>query len=575
MERGRTYGYGANLTTTISANTLLEVRYAGWWADDVHDSPTGSFDEPFVDYTPPGGGPPTYSGGVIYPWDYITWSQQFKGKVTHYTENFLSAQHEFKFGVQVARGDAATNVSAGPNGTYIYSYYGYQYQVRQDPYQYGGISWDTGVFLDDTVTVNDKLTLNLGVRFDHNTGGIPDYKRLQPGTPSIATAMNAIETDVTIPGAPDLIKWNIVSPRVGFAYDPTDTGRTVIKGFFGVFYDQNVIGNWDAPAPGVPPYQVRYWDPATQTPGDLVYEITSSDVAFDDDLRPPRTLQYTAGVDHQIGDDFFLGLQYVYKSTNNLVGWEILDGVYDTVPFSDPFTGTQYQLLNQIGAPTLRKGNDPGNFPGSESLDYEQFYQGASFTFGKRYSNNWSLQGSYTYSKSDGLIPRPWPQSQNNPFYGSKQGQDPNAYLNAYGRLQADRPHMFRIQGVFELPWEIMVSTSVNIESGKPFNRQIRGPSDLNQSSNYIIMAPSGSDDVSVGGALRRPTQKNVDLLLSKRFPFGETARFRIDATIYNLLNDNADLFFEDLRLADTSARFIPSDWMLPRRLMLKLAFEF
>jgi hypothetical protein len=574
VERGRTYGYGGNLTSTLSPNTLLEVKYTGWWADDVHDSPTGSFEEPFADYTPPGGGPPTYSGGVIYPWDYITWSQQFRAKATHYAEDFLSAQHEFKFGVQIARGDAATNVSAGPNGTYTYSYYGYYYQVRQDPYQYGGISWDRGIFLDDTVTVSDKLTLNLGVRFDFNTGGIPDYKRLAPGTPSIATAINAMETDETIPGAPDLINWNLVSPRLGFAFQPTEDGRTVIKGFFGVFYDQNVIGNWDAPAPGLPPYQIFEYDPATDTVGDLIFATTSEDVAFHPDLRPPRTLQYTAGFDQQFGPDISFGAQYVYKETKDLVGWEILDGVYETVPFTDPFTGTQYQLLNQLEAPILRKGNDPGNFPGAENLDYEQTYHGATFSLAKRFSSSWSLQGSYTWSKSEGLIPRPWFQAQNNPFYGSSTGRDPNAYLNAYGRLQADRPHMLRLQGVFQLPGDFMLSTSVNVESGKPFNRQTR-VFGFNQSTPYVILAPSGSDDVSFGGELRRPTQKNIDILIGKRINLGGNAVLKIDATIYNLLNDDADLFFADLRLQEPGDQFIPNDWMLPRRLMLKLGFEF
>ena len=61
--------------------------------------------------------------------------------------------------------------------------------------------------------------------------------------------------------------------------------------------------------------------------------------------------------------------------------------------------------------------------------------------------------GSYTLSKSEGLIPRPWFQHQNNPFYGNRNGQDPNAYLNAYQTLQGDRPHMFRLQGVLFLPW--------------------------------------------------------------------------------------------------------------------------
>jgi hypothetical protein len=100
VERGHDYAWAGHLTSTLSESTLLEVKYAGWWSDDISDSPTGSMDEPFIDWTPPDGGPPTYSGGVWYPWDYVTWSNQVRGKVTHYTENFLTSQHEFKFGLQ-------------------------------------------------------------------------------------------------------------------------------------------------------------------------------------------------------------------------------------------------------------------------------------------------------------------------------------------------------------------------------------------------------------------------------------------------------------------------------------------
>ena len=184
------------------------------------------------------------------------------------------------------------------------------------------------------------------------------------------------------------------------------------------------------------------------------------------------------------------------------------------------------------------------------TIAYEQDYHGATVTFGKRYSNDWSLMGSYTWSKSEGLSPRPWYQAQNNPFYGSTVGQDPNSYLNARGFLQADRPHMLRIQGVWRLPYDIMFSTGINIESGKPYNRQIR-VFGFNQATPRVIMAPSGGDDVSVGGTLRRPTQKNIDLMVGKRFYMGDRAHLRADLTIYNLLNDDADLFMQDLRLQD------------------------
>ena len=74
--------------------------------------------------------------------------------------------------------------------------------------------------MDDTVRVNDRLTLNLGVRYDHNTARIPDLDvRDQQGNP----------TGETIPGR-DLYTWNVFAPRLGFNLKLTDDGKTVAAG---------------------------------------------------------------------------------------------------------------------------------------------------------------------------------------------------------------------------------------------------------------------------------------------------------------------------------------------------------
>ena len=135
------------------------------------------------------------------------------------------------------------------NYTYTYTYYGTTYtnvyQIQQQPFHYGGTSNDLGFFFDDTVTVNDKLTLNLGIRFDRNRGSIPDFTEVVNGTPSFTSVANWVETDTTIPGIKNFITWNVVSPRLGFVWQPRGDGRSVIQGSFGVYYDHNVIGDWD------------------------------------------------------------------------------------------------------------------------------------------------------------------------------------------------------------------------------------------------------------------------------------------------------------------------------------------
>jgi hypothetical protein len=563
-ERGRNPAWGAGVQTALTDRLLLEFRYAGWWSDDIHDSQTGSLDEPFFDYTPDNGGPTTFSGGVWYPWDYVTWRQQVKAKATYYAQSFLKTQHEFKMGLQYSKGSAVTNAGIGPNGTYTYAYGDYIYQAVQAPYQYGGVSEDVGVFIDDAITVSERLTLNLGVRYDRNTGSMPDYERLAIGSPSISPSGNFVPTSEIIPGFENLISWNLVSPRLGFAYKPRSDGRAVIRGSFGVYYDQNVIGNWDSPPPGYPTFRLFQQDPATGAFDILIDEVTSEDVAFNPHLDPPRTLQSSIGYEQQIFGNMSVGAQYVYKTTKDLVGWEILGGSYETVPFADPFTGRVFNILSQVELPVIRKGNDPGTFPGAENLDYFQRYHGVVLSVGRKYADNWAVNGSYTWSRSEGLIPRMLAQQQFNPFYSSREGADPNNFVNAEGRLQGDRPHMFRVQGLVMLPYEIQLSTSTEFSSGRPHTRQIR-VGDLGQGTASVIMERG----------FRYSPIKNVDLLIGKRLPLNDRMTLRFEGSIYNLLNSDQELNFADLRLQQATDTFTPDLWVKPRRLQLRVGLTF
>ena len=571
VERGATVTFAGGLTSTLSDTTIFEARYSQWTASDIHDSPTGSFEMPFINYDAE---PTTTSeGGITYPWDYRTWSNQFNAKVTHYADDFLGAQHEFRFGVQIARGVAETAVAAGPNSAYQYQSGGYLYQVIQEPYRYGGISNDRGVFIDDTVTIGDRLTLNLGLRLDLNKGDIPQYELLgvpESGQETEFTAINAVSVSGTAPGTPDIVKWNLVSPRVGFTFRPDEEGRSAIKGFFGIHYDQNVIGNWDAPAPGVTPWQL-YALNDDGTLGDLLFATTVEDLAQPDNLLAPRSYHYTAAYEREIGNNMSVGVQYVHKYTDRMVGWSILGGQYESVQWEDPYTGAPVTLLSQTVQPTLVKGNHPGDFPGAPE-EYEQTYDGVLFTFAARDAGRWSLQGSYTYSKSQGLIPRPWPESQNNPFYGNTHGQDPNAYLNlSDGQLlQGDRPHMFRVQSVVFLPYNLLIAVNANFESGKPFSRQIRAPRGVTaQPPQSFIVETAGSRE-----GLRHPTIWGLDLRLGKRFDLGDL-QLKLDTYLYNAFNSTSSIWNQSLWIQTPGEEFIPSSWVEPRRLMLLAGFVF
>ncbi|PWT88879.1 MAG: hypothetical protein C5B54_09865 [Acidobacteria bacterium] len=564
-EIGNDPSWGGTFNSTISDKTLFEAAYSGWTSVDRWLSQANVQETPFTNYDV---FPYTYSGGLLYPYDYRTSRHQFKAKLTHYADKFLGSQHEFRFGAQYGRGKAETIIAYGANGYWDYQSYGFQYRVVQAPYLYGGTGKELGIFLDDTVTLNHRTTLNLGVRFDHNTGSIPDFKRLGIGTPSISPIGNVIETGETIPGHENLIDWNVVSPRLGFTYQVQKDGRSEIQGSFGVYYDHNVYGNWDAPAPQLPAITTYRLNPKTGQ-----YEITDQylpeDFTQNPSIKAPRTLQYSVGYNQQLNKDSAFGAQYVYKDTKDLVGWEILGGTYNPVPFVDPFTGKTITLLSIVDQPLLQKGNDPGDFPGSEGLKYFQKYHGLVFTYNKRFSKNWSMNASYTWSKSYGLTPTPLDQTQSSPLYGSRTGSDPNNYINAVGRLQADRPHMFRVQGVFfHLPGDLQFSANAEFSSGRPYARQVRAGGDglLNQDAIIYTSEPRGN--------LRFSPIEMVDLSVAREFKISGEWRLRLEGDIFNLLNSDQELFWTTQTLAP-GEQFVPDTWVKPRRLQIRVALQF
>jgi hypothetical protein len=213
----------------------------------------------------------------------------------------------------------------------------------------------------------------------------------------------------------------------------------------------------------------------------------------------------------------------------------------------------------------VRKGNDPG-FTVDPDLDsYWQEYWAVILTFNRRFADFWSLSANYTYSESTGMIAAFQSQYQSNPLYGNRWGADPNAFLNANGqRLQGDRPHMFRVQANFQLPWTMNLNTMVNFQSGRPYNRLYRVPTDGRPRA---LVAPAGDPG-------RHDFQYLWDLGIGKRFNLGGDVGLQIDLQFFNLLNNTATDWFETTTLAEGD-EYVPNTWIKPRRLQLHVGIEF
>src|SRR6185503_1043981 len=83
-------------------------------------------------------------------------------------------------------------------------------------------------FITDQWSIG-RLTMNLGVRFDHYDAFTPDQRQLAYTFPSglALAATNFPETHYT--------KWNGVVPRFGATYDLLGNGKTVLKANWGIY----------------------------------------------------------------------------------------------------------------------------------------------------------------------------------------------------------------------------------------------------------------------------------------------------------------------------------------------------
>jgi outer membrane receptor protein involved in Fe transport len=572
-EKGDDKSWGINYQSIFSDTTFLEARYTGFDVYDYNLSETGSTEAAYIDYAPPGGGPTLYFGGLWYPWTYDTTLDQASIAITHFADDWVAGDHDFKFGIQASHGTAKTKGSVSATGAYYthyeyvepYYYYGYlyggpyYYKVEGLPYYYGNEQKAAGAFVDDSWRISDRLTLNLGLRYDYHRGIIPSYPRLNPdGTPS----------SETIPGADPVFTWSNISPRLGFAWDVGGNNKTVIRGSFGVYYDGNVGGNWNAPPIDFPGL-FAFWGPSWDGPwSDEPWWdwFPGGEVNVDPDLKAPQTLQYSIGFEHAIGNNYSIGVTGLYKDTKNLVGWEIMDdGVYEEVPWTDPFTGDEYILRDPIVYPTVRKGNVPGDVVDPDADEYWQEYWAFILTFERRFSDFWSMQANYTYSKSTGLIAAYMSQWQSNPLYGGTLGSDPNSFLNANGqRLQGDRPHMFRVQANFQLPWQMRLNTMINLQSGRPYARRMLLPTVGNPEA---VIAAAGDPG-------RHDFQYLWDLGWGKRFDLGGNVAIQVDLQLLNVLNSTPTDWMVTTLLAEGD-EFVPEWWVKPRRLQLHLGIEF
>ena len=555
------YEYGISptasigLTAVLSDTTFFDLKYNYSGGRDFFESVTGFRGTSHYNWDTD-----VNSGGVNWTWYFWPSRHAVNATLSHFAEDFIAGDHDFKIGIQYSRGRSDVDggyITGATYAIYTYEYYeGYPYlyeaKYEMAPYSYGARSRQVSGFLDDTWSISDRLTLNIGLRYDHNKGWIPDMPEIEVGP---APDYEWTDSDVIVPGKPDLVKWRVFSPRIGFAFKLTPDGKTLFRANAGRYYDMMTMGNWYLPAPTTPIW-TAYWRYAGDTAWIFNYDDPPARVSVDPNLKNPYADQFSVGIDRELFPDFGVSVTYMEKWTKDMIGFEpavgTWDDYYDLITFSDPLTGDPIQAYNLTDELPELLITNPDRY-------YSRFRM-ISIVANKRMSNNWQLSASFTYSKIWGLNPRGINRQtySENLLFNSSSARDPNHFLNLEGRMPGDRPYTIRMQGTYIFPYGISASTNFQIMSGAPYARSVT-LFDLEQGEKDVAVEARGDN------GHRLPTAYLLDINVGKTFRIGD--RFSIQARfeVFNLLNRATPTSQMDYSLASGDTWVWGYIWM-PRR---------
>ncbi len=418
--------------------------------------------------------------GRLYEYKkYIKYKNNFDANFTYYFD--LKGEHALKFGLSWTRqGEDADRTITYPEVylnwgrpiviggvDYGMGKYGY-YEVRGSdvtgPFgEYFNVYNDRwALFIQDSWTIADKFTLNLGIRAESEY--VPPYS----ADPSIPKGFRPIEFD-----------WDEkLAPRIGFTYDVFGDTSLKIFGHWGLYFD--VIKTYMA----AHSYAGFKWKSAYYTldtfewnkigvnnfwPGQLklVYDWRHpSFETTDPNLKPVSQREISLGLEKKLIENLALTVRFVQKHLRYTIEDVGILTPYGEVYFeSNP--GYGYSITGTPEYPL-----DPRFWKCPRA---KREYYALNLSLDKRLANNWLGGFSYTWSRLEGNYPGLGSSDE----FGRTSPYVERAFDNwamSYtkdgkpidGPLPTDRTHFFKLYGAYTFPFNLTVGAVMNAYSGTP-----------------------------------------------------------------------------------------------------------
>ena len=412
----------------------------------------------------------------------------------------------------------------------------------------------TSGYIQDDWAFNDRLTLNLGLRYDYFTGFDLDqrsnalYQALHSQTRYNEYYLQDFRN---FDGVLDEDDDNL-APRLGFTYDVKGDGRHLLRGGYGTYFD-------------FPYTNATILFPAIQVQS--LYGTIFRHVGPDDGIRNPN------GTLFQPGQPLCLGSVTTNCLPNQLPSAELGAGADEiasptlATPYSDQISlGYSWQVNNWLGLnlelisidyhdiPYRFRANpiDPATgaprFP--QFANFRIWYGGGRASYdgvnigGRIRRDKFEMQGFYTWSEAEGNVlagadefrltdagaqadvgvTRSRRDQSINPL-------DPQC-SRCFGPLYTDARHRITLGGIWHGPWGLNASGMLRYRSALPYLEHANA--DLNGDGSIIDLRP-GVSGVNTG---RGDDFTQLDVRVSKEFSFTDDFSLELIGEIFNLLND-------------------------------------